>query len=114
MEEPLRQEVAGIWGNCAPKARALTNRPSKLDVSTHREVSLPTMLNQVKHAQRTIVNDAHMCAACGRVAAETGVWNENLPNHVLLNAYPPGGGIMVGSFCLDDPALLLLSMTESI
>ena len=31
-----------------------------------------------------------------RVASETGLWNGLLPNHVLLNAYPPGSGIMVG------------------
>ena len=31
-----------------------------------------------------------------RVASETGLWSGLLPNHVLLNAYPPGSGIMVG------------------
>ena len=41
------------------------------------------------------VHNAHRSSTCCRVASETGLWTGVLPNHVLLNAYPPGGGIMV-------------------
>lgn len=51
-------------------------------------------------------HNAHQSDFSCRVASETGLWNRALPNHVLLNAYPPGGGIMVRQATSMLPVLL--------
>ncbi|KAK9818464.1 hypothetical protein WJX74_005791 [Apatococcus lobatus] len=52
-----------------------------------------------------------MRALTERVASETGLWNGALPNHVLLNAYPPGSGIMSHQDGpLYDPCVCILSL----